>query len=552
MTEYSIKITSPVRNIIHVRRRTILLTVAIALVLSVYLITIGSHAQTNADNGTDILLYRTDDGEWRYYDPHNRIDITLPDEALSHRLSRDGRVAFTKKDENSTELYVFDPQMPDIAPINISQTPAENRYNLDWSPNGRYLAFTIWQGASYYADSLYVWDGETVINITPDISPINISQTSAESYYSRFRWSSDGRYLAFGLKVFHEENGNYADSLYVWDGETVINITPDIAPINVSQDPYAISYKLSWSPDGRYLAFTIWRGASNYADLLFVWDGETVINVAPDNGLDFVREIDVDWSSDGRLAFTIEYHEEEEDTAVPSEIYVWDENITTNLSQNPTVADWGATWSDNGQLAFMSVRDGEEGIYVWDGVSFKDGSPDSDSFIHVTRELQLPEDDNPQYPRPDPIWTDEGFLGFLVIEEVAILSPRRELVFWDVETQEIAVQFRSPEWAGFGGWNRLRNGQLVNYYWGIASGRGAINFEVRDTRGRLLLSDSVGGWAWSPDGYLAFCDLGREDSPGLRVVSILDGQEVQIVAKTSESIDVRWQSGGRTFNCWDG
>jgi WD40 repeat protein len=498
MTEYSIKITSPVRNIIHARRFTILLTIAIALVLSVYFIAISSHAQTTADNGTDILLYKTeDDDEWRYYDPRNRTDIPPPilsDEITNSEFSRDGRVAFTRKDENSTELYVFDPQ-------------------------------------------------------TPDIAPIKISQTSAENYYERFGWSPDGHYLAFGL--WRGENENYDDSLYVWDGEIVINITSDIALNNITQDPYATSYELSWSPDGRSLAFRLWRGAGNYDGSLYVWDGETATNIAPDDCPDFVREIDADWSSDGRLAFTIEYHEEE-DSAVPSEIYVWDGNATTNLSQKPAGADWGATWSDNGQLAFMSVRDGEEGIYVWDGVSFKDGSPDSDSFIHVTRELQLPEDDNPQYPRPDPIWTDEGFLGFLVIEEVAI-SWRRELVLWDVETQEIARQFRSPDWAGFGGWNRLRNGQLVNHHWGIASGRGAINFEVRDTRGRLLLSDSVGwGWVWSPAGYLAFCDLGREDLPGLRVVSILDERGIQIVATSPDSIEVQWQSGGRTFNCWDG
>jgi WD40 repeat protein len=545
MTEYSIKKSSSVRNIIHARRFTILLTIAIALVLSVYFIAISSHAQTNANNGTDILIYKTYDDEWRYYDPHNQTDIILPDVGLYPSFSQDGRVAFIRQDENDKGLYVFDPQMPDIAPINISQTSVENSYTLNWSPDGRYLAFRLAQGEyEYYPNSLYVWDGETVINITPDIAPINISQTSAESYYSRFRWSPNGRYLAFGL--WRGENENYNYSLYVWDGETVINITPDIAPINVSQDPYAISYKLSWSPDGRYLAFTIWRGAGIYDGSLYIWDGETATNIVPDNFPDTVREIDVDWSPDGRLAFTIEYREEE-DTTVPSGIYVWDGNITTNLIQNPTGADWGATWNDNGQLAFMSVRDDVEGIYVWDGVSFKDGSPDSDSFIHATRGLQLPEPHQTPYPKPDPIWTDEGLLGFLVIIERPAAPPRTELVLWDVETQEIARQ--SPLPGNFRGWRRLRNGQQVSYYSSLASGLPAYYLEVRDTRGRVLLSIVVGEYGWSSDGYLAFCGIGERNY--INILSIWDGEETWVVAETSYR-PVRWRNGENYFSCNNG
>ncbi|MBC7870192.1 MAG: WD40 repeat domain-containing protein, partial [Chitinophagaceae bacterium] len=164
--------------------------------------------------------------------------------------------------------------------------------------------------------------------------------------------------------------------LYVFDPST-----PALSPINISHNPAANTYPLAWSPDGPYLAFVSYQDSQDQS--LYVWDGETTTNIMPDNELYTAVAFYVHWSNDGRLAFTFQHG-----LSKPPEIYLWDGNTTTSLSQNPEGWDGAASWSMTGQLMFVSYRDEEGGIYVWDGMSFRDGSPDIETFILLAPELQ--------------------------------------------------------------------------------------------------------------------------------------------------------------------
>lgn len=406
------------KNIISVGRLVILILIIMILIVSTFLFT--DRAQDEPDyavSDRDMLAYVTEDDRLMLYDPRTRTETELLDNVSNFVLSREGRIAFTGRDQTDKDIYVLDPSIPDIAPINISQNPDANNYPLAWSPDGRYLAFDAYQD-------------------------------------------------------------RYDRSLYVWDGVNTTNITPD-------------------------------------------------------NGLDTANFFYVDWSDDGRLAFTIRHGWSDAD--IPPEIYLWDGDTTTNLIQNPDGWDWGARWNRIGQLMFGLTLDGEGGFYVWDGMSFKDGSPDADTFIRIAPESEL------NYP----VWLEDGIIGFTMYTD----SPAgysKHIILWDMEAEAIIEQFPiSSENA----WNWLAEGGQMIFSEHLASGIPSYYLDVENIEGDILFSEHVGEYAWSADGYLAYC--GITDEGRSRLLSIWDGEETWVVAETSYR-PARWKNGEHTFSCNNG
>ncbi|WP_119070339.1 WD40 repeat domain-containing protein [Aggregatilinea lenta] len=406
------------KNIIRVSRLAILVLVGMILILSASLSSI--YAQGNASN-RDKLAYVSNDNHLILYDPHDHSETILLEDVRSFRLGRDGRIAFTRSYTNDPALYVFDPTMPDLAPIDVSQNPTVESYPLAWSPDGRYLAFALYQESSDYSISDH--------------------------------------------------------SIYVWDGEASTNITPD-------------------------------------------------------NGLDTAKRFYVDWSHDGRLAFTVIYGWSTVD--IPAEIYVWDGNSTMNLSQNPEGEDWRVRWGMSGQLMFASYRDEGNGFYVWDGVSFKDGSPDVDSFIRLAPEL------HPNYAG----WMGDSIVGFTVYPESSP-SDTKEIVLWNLESESVVERFPvSSENA----WSWLAEGGEVVLSSHLASGLPSYYLDVESTDGEILFSTHTGEFSWSADGYLAYCEFDEELG---WILSVWDGNETWAVARVSYR-PVQWQRGGSSFSCNNG
>ena len=401
-----------------------------AIVGLMLILAAGVGAQTEPENA-DMLAYISNENQLMLYDPRDRTETKLLDDVGTFLMSRDGRGAFTKLDETDTDLYIFDPAAPHIAPINISQNSAMNYYPVAWSPDGHYLTFA-----------------------------------------------------AFSRKS--------SDYFYTW----------------IYQGGYKVSTK---------------------NQLLYVWDGEKTINIMPDSELGIADGFYVDWSDEGRLAFTIQYGSSNLD--VPAEIYLWDGNKTINLSQNPEGWDSAGRWNKNGQWLFWSSRDGDGGIYVWDGESFKDGSPDVDSFIRVAPELE-----------PDSAgWTDEGLVEFTLYSD----SGAKEIILWDFEREAIVRQFsvssdKYESWLAEGGQMILSSH--------LASGIPSVYLDVENIAGEILFSEHVGEFAWSPDGYLAYC--GIEDRMS-RLLSLWDGEETWLVAEVSYK-PAQWQNGQKIFSCNNG
>lgn len=342
--------------------------------------------------------------------------------------------------------------------------------------------------------------------------PLNHTETMLlDEEINHFAISRDSR-VAFTRQ---DENDH---DIYLYDPSM-----PDAVPINITQNPGTIHYPLAWSPDGRYLAFSSYQDRRE--ETLYVWDGENIINIMPENGLDTAYNTYVKWSHDGRLAFTALDH--------PSsnwEIYVWDGNTTTNLSQDEDSSDVAIGWSRSGQLLFRSYRDREIGFYVWDGVSFKDGTPDSDTFIHLAPGL------NPGYVT----WTQEGYLSFAVRADFSP-SGVSELVVWDLETEAIVRQI-----AGWGGLSP--DGETI-WTSSLASGRPAYYLDIKNTDGETLLSTVVGEFSWSSDGYLAYCRFDYE-SEGFTLY-LWDGEESRDITLSNYK-PILWQSVQDRFSCNSG
>ncbi len=388
-------------NFFHPKQRTLLFLTLLMLFVLVLSVRWNdrhdmlAHAHTQTDSNQDMLAYviYNFDGEptpLMLYDPRARDSTDLFEGFTVHPFvpmyfsgltySTDARLAFSSYHEGNADIYVLDARSGDRSPVNITQSSTIDEYVLAWSPDGRFLAFE-----SHDNDNtlIFVWDGITAINITPEDMP-----SAAERY--RTAWSQDGR-LAFTI-WFGFEPDDPPDEIYLWDGT---------ATTNLSQNPTGNDTFPAWSADGQ-LAFL-----SSYG--ILVWDGVSVKNEAPDRdsfihaaqGLTAYYSAPT-WTNDGLLAFV---------STIPpdthAQIYVWDGHTATNISQNPTLHNGNPRWSGDGRWAFVTFFSREQLVYV----------RDADNRTLLTVEGQY-----------GPAWSPSGYLLFCRPGWILYMWDGREII----------------------------------------------------------------------------------------------------------------------------
>jgi Tol biopolymer transport system component len=259
--------------------------------------------------------------------------------------SPDGRyLAFGSPHEDDiSEIYLLDTEATDQQAVKITQMPTTGEILLGWSPDGQYLTLESHQDDERL---LYVWDGKTIINITPENMP-----EPALSY--TLDWSDDGL-LAITVN-FGYASGDTQEEVYLWDGNKTISL---------SQNPNGEDHRPVWNIDG-HLAFLSHRdGIYN----ILGWDGQSFKDGLPDiqplihDPSGFIGYISYPgWTPDGLLTFTSQ-------TAADTntQIYVWDGQKATNISQNPTLHNGGPVWSDDGRWAFVTFFSSQQLLYVRD------------------------------------------------------------------------------------------------------------------------------------------------------------------------------------------
>lgn len=231
-------------------------------------------------------------------------------------------------------------------------------------PDVDVLAYSVFD----YDDgtTLYLYDTSNDENTTLYLSDDRL----------HFVFGSNGR-IAFSTGWSWKNNGE----MFILD-----TTASDQSVVNLSRELNMVGYPLGWSYDGTYLAFaSVINGGQQQA--IYIWNGATAIDITPQNTLGNPQSFDIAWSLDGRLAFTVWFGSSSRDPR--SEIYVWDGEATLNLSQNANAEDREPTWNTNGEIVFGSTLDNEYVLLLWDGTSYVDGLPDVSSFARIAPQLNI-------------------------------------------------------------------------------------------------------------------------------------------------------------------
>ncbi len=188
----------------------------------------------------------------------------------------DGRyLAFVGRDHvGNSRLYVWDGES--------TRSLHSLEFDIDsgsvfWSVDNQ-LAFSLrLQGLREeqpWPNDIYLWDGHQTINLsqTPDREERVIS------------WSRGG-HLAYTSRVTHSDSPVV---VMVWDGINFIQISPDFVNL----------YWIGWNNDNEMTLSGV-RQLSDTQMQMYRWDGEQVINITPNPGEKYIYQI---WSPDGRWA----------------------------------------------------------------------------------------------------------------------------------------------------------------------------------------------------------------------------------------------------------
>ncbi len=305
-------------------------------------------AQTNF---IDVLAYTVNSGsiegktDLMLYEPLSRSRSLLRSnvEHGHFKLSKNRQLAFSSTKDGNTDIYVTDTQQSDQILINISQASDAYDYPLGWSLDGKYLAFASRTAGD---KSIYIWDSEKTTNITPpNTNPVS-------RYFSDdIAWNTKNE-LAFTIWQPTRADGS---EIYYWDGREIIDI---------SQTPFGGDNSPVWNTNGQ-LAFSSLRNGKYD---IFVWDAmsfknnqvdtDSFINIAPEL-TDYMSS--PNWTNKGLLAFNATGAD---DSHV--QVYVWNGQTVTNISQNPDLHNGFPTWSADGRWAFSTFWSSKQLVYVKD------------------------------------------------------------------------------------------------------------------------------------------------------------------------------------------
>ncbi len=168
--------------------------------------------------------------------------------------SPDGeRIVFQSYRDGQSEIYVIDADGS-----NLARLTWDSDYDgvPDWSPDGAKIAFVSRRTGGYR-----VW--------TMNVDGSGLTQLSSQPYSGNPVWSPDSSQIAYNS----DEDGNGWQELWLMDADGS-NPRRLYAPLTSKTDAWA----RSWSPDGRYVAFTsisfvFYQGNWYWSEAkLFAWD----------------------------------------------------------------------------------------------------------------------------------------------------------------------------------------------------------------------------------------------------------------------------------------
>lgn len=257
-------------------------------------------------------------------------------------------IVFVSETDGKAEIHAIAPSSGDAAPaaptvISTLPLPAGAGARPRWSPDGRQVAFA--SGAAGSLDIMLA-----AANGAGDA----IRLTAAEGNEQSPLWSADGGRIAYTADA-----DGHADIYLSWlqpDAET------PSAPVRITSAATDESLG-DWSPDGQWLIFTradngapqgLWLRNPDGVNLLQITNGnDSAPAWSPDNdAIAFVREID------GNRDIYLLRPQQDKD---------WRGPLDAEALIDSPHADHSPAWAPDGDtLAFVSDRDGNPEIYVFD------------------------------------------------------------------------------------------------------------------------------------------------------------------------------------------
>jgi Tol biopolymer transport system component len=272
--------------------------------------------------------------------------------ATSQGNVSNGQIVFQSSRDGNFDLYIMNPDGTDQRNLTNSPpsiTSTNNNFKPAPSPDGRQIAFQTDRDGNL---EIYVVDIQSGVQL-------NLTSHSAKDYSPT--WSPDGKLIAFisdrEATLVNAERDIWTNNIYIMnsDGSNVRRLT-----IDNETDGYG---GLSWSPDGKKIAFTLSASTpyggffSRGINTITLSDFQLSLNVPDANSVICCPN----WSPDGKHIVYSALGDNSEN------IYTIDveNNVQRALTSNTQSYDTTPFWSPDGKyIVFSSNRDGHYHIYI--------------------------------------------------------------------------------------------------------------------------------------------------------------------------------------------
>ena len=167
-------------------------------------------------------------------------------------------IAFvSSRDQDNGELYLMRPVIEQLGNFGNLRRLTRQRFadvSPAWSPDNRTLVFASERDGRFHLYTLDIEVGESSVK----------QLTAGQNAEVRPHWSPDGRRIVF-TRI--ERDTNADGKIDELDTGTIWMMDSDGRnPRNLTQSPFAENYA-TWSPDGRWIAFTRYIGESGKTEI---------------------------------------------------------------------------------------------------------------------------------------------------------------------------------------------------------------------------------------------------------------------------------------------
>ena len=233
--------------------------------------------------GTGTLLSQSQAGEFSSLTPDGKERVALfKDEAIDFNLCGDAHLILNRWKGDSGTIW-----LSDMAGRSAKQlTDGTFDHAADCSPDGKSVIFIRRVGSHH---QLFKRD-------TLESTPKQVSKRE-DLYFAGLRYSPDGRSIA---DIEYDDNDN--GTLVIRNAETGEPAKSFAMPAGYEPPWGSLQWILRWTPDGKTLTYTLWKGLGSPTNL---WS-QSVAGGPPRQITNFPDSvIAYDWSPDGKqLAYT--------------------------------------------------------------------------------------------------------------------------------------------------------------------------------------------------------------------------------------------------------